>query len=103
MSGMSGTPRTPRTPRTLGSAQDVTQVFLGVGEHLVHRDVATQLLAQRGDARVRYAARHDHLGPGQVTVAVEREAVHRDALAHADADGADLSVGSGLVGCDPHT
>src|SRR5680860_1123428 len=85
------------------SAQDVAQVLLRVGQHLADRNVASQLLAERGDASVRDAARHDHLGPGQVTVAVEREPVHRDALTHPDADRADLAVGPQLIGVDPHS
>jgi hypothetical protein len=60
-------------------------VLLGVGEHLVNRDVAPQLRAEGGDAGVRDAARHDHLGSGQVTAADECEPVHRDVVAHPDA------------------
>src|SRR5450631_904211 len=86
-----------------GSAQDVNQVLLDVGEHLLNWYIASQFLAERGHAGVGDAAGHDHLGPGQVTAAVECETVHRDVLAHPDTDGADLAVGSGLVGLDPHS
>ena len=58
-----GAPSVSRMSDTQRSAQDVAQVLLGVGEHLRHRDVAPQLLAQRGDTSVCDAARHDHLGP----------------------------------------
>src|SRR5665647_1314935 len=92
-----------RSSRSRGSAQDVAQVLLGVGEHLVNRDVAPQLLAERGNACICDAAWHDHLGPGQVTATVERETVHRDVLAHPDADSSDLAVGSGLIGQDPYS
>lgn len=60
-----------------------------------------RLVGQRGDTGPDDAARDDDLAPRQVGVAVEREAVHRDLTADADADGADLATRAAVVGGDP--
>ncbi len=62
-------------------------------ERVRHRDPPTSLRRQRRGAGIAQPAGHDLVEPGQVTVAVQHEAVHRDAARDPDADGRDLAVG----------
>src|SRR5680860_82275 len=84
-------------------AQQVAQVPLDDRGHLVDGDVAAELLGQGCDAGVGDAARHEHVVPAQVNVAVQREAVHGDAAADPDAEGRDLAFGAPVIGTQPDT
>jgi hypothetical protein len=53
--------------------QEGAQVALDVRRHLGDGDVATELAAQRGDARVGDAARDEPVVPPEVDVAVDRD------------------------------
>src|SRR5690606_29988208 len=71
------------------------------GKHVTDGHRPPELEGERGDARVDDAAGDARVGPRQVTVGVEREAVHRHVLADPDADRTDLAVRPALVGAHP--
>ena len=71
--------------------EQLGQVPLHQGEHLRDGHVPAELLGQGGDAGVGDPAGHEPVVPGEVDVAVEREAVHGHAAADPDADGGDLA------------
>src|SRR5579863_9360928 len=68
---------------------------LGGGKDAGHGYVPPRLGRQRGDTGVPDATRDDLAEPGQVTVAVDGEAVHGDPAGHPGADGGDLAVRRG--------
>src|SRR4051812_17742486 len=69
----------------------------GVGD----ADLSVQLGGQGGDAGVGDAARDDPAEPAEVRIAVEREAVQRDALGDPDADRGDLALRAAVIGGKP--
>src|SRR5881392_34709 len=69
--------------------EDGLEMPLGDRQHLVHRDLAPELVREGGHAGVADAAGDDLVEVRRVRIHVQREAVHRDALGDADAHGAD--------------
>ena len=92
--------RSPASGRT-APRRAARRAALHERHHLGDGDVAAQLLAQRGDAGVADAARHEAVVPGEVHVAVQREAVHGHAPADPDADRGDLALGPSASGLQP--
>src|SRR4051812_10487762 len=80
------------TDRLRGGRQCVRQRRLDAVDDVVGGDAGAGEDGQRGDAGVADAAGHDAVVRREVGVAVEREAVHRDALRDPDADRGDLRV-----------
>jgi hypothetical protein len=77
------------------------EVTLENRKHVGDGHVAAEFDGQGGDPGIANAAGHDAVVPGHVRVAVEREAVHRHAPRHADADCGDLAFGPRVVGGEP--
>ena len=91
-----------RQPAAVASGRAAPSSAAGGGvAQLVDGHVPAELDGQRGHTGVGDPAGHDAVEPGQVRVAVEREAVHGHAALHPDADGGDLALGAAVVGGQP--
>src|SRR5680860_160637 len=73
--------------------EQVAQMHLDERGDLIHGDVSTELLGQRGHSGVGDAAGHERVVPAEVDVAVECEAVHGHAAADPNPEGRDLAAG----------
>ena len=82
--------------------EQVAEVTLEQRVGLLDRDVSAELAAERGHAGVGDAARDDRVEAVHGVVAVELDAMHRDAAGHPDAERGDLAFRS-LLGRPPAT